>query len=821
MPEHCPKVPFTKPLRANASGCLQRRLRQTVRAAATQSLLRPLICSRSDISAQGRQGNRPFRVKSDLFCAENDYRTETLSCPVKPHPDSTSPPAPPATPAIMMDVTVEGHTITAQELQSEDWTPVLYKAYASRPASSPKPPHHAGNATSEAANPNARNAAHDATAATRSGKTPARLPPATKETRLTVQRSKRLPPLPPNAIRVVVRLRGELRLLDVPTPRLTKAVQTQLRIPLPDDFCLRTHPTNNTFTMATAHSPTAETLKTLTSLAIGDQTYPCTAYVAPPPGATRGVITNAYDDETPTQLYQDFVRRNLEYTILAARRMGKTHSILITFDANAVPHSIKYMGAIHRCTLYRGSPDACTNCRQPGHRHDVCPSPKTNLCPRCGTQHSQQDPPCTPKCILCEGPHLTGTGSCKRRNLHQPRKQPSHPETQQQESIPPRDTQISALATGSPISPTPAPTAHQPPPVNPPNDHTLPSHSNPTSSADSLAMEADTEPSTNSTTCTTPPPSTPLSLDDIPTLLESFAARFEAKLQDAVTYINQECATLKDAVINITQDNAALNHRFDVLTQGFSDRYSDLESRLNSYATRLTKLDSTPSRQVIKTLQTHAQQTTRLIRRIANRRAGLPAGRALLSQLSLTAITHPTEGVPLSSILRSNLNIPPIPKNMHPERDGNRRIARAQALHRQYSEDHDVPPLRARERLLSFSDILSYYRDERREYTPPAPSLTIAQAAHWRRLQTRTAPYPLLLHARYPDQFPSSCKLCSKPGDFLHTLLTCPTFPHPPSQTVAESYWETLLTCTSPQDQCWIISSAMRRIALQGLSFAL
>ncbi|KAH7973406.1 hypothetical protein HPB49_000704 [Dermacentor silvarum] len=650
----------------------------------------------------------------------------------------------------MMDVTVEGHTITAQELQSDDWTPVLYKAYASRPASSPKPPHHSGNATSEAANPNARNAAHDATAATRSGKTPARLPPATKETRLTVQRSKQLPPLPPNAIRVVVRPRD-------PAPN-----------PLPDDFCLRTHPTNNTFTMATTHSPTAETLKTLTSLAIGDQTYPCTAYVAPPPGATRGVITNAYDDETPTQLYQDLVRRNPEYTILAARRMGKTHSILITFDANAVPHSIKYMGAIHRCTLYRGSPDACTNCRQPGHRHDVCPSPKTNLCPRCGTQHSQQDPPCTPKCILCEGPHLTGTGSCKGRNLHQPRKQPSHPETQQQESVPPRDS-FPQLSSG-PTQPNQhkqawteplkqawkhAPffsQAHdihdtpQPPPLNPPNDHTLPSHSNPTSSPDSLAMEADTEPSTNSTTCTTPPPSTPLSLDDIPTLLESFAARFEAKLQDAVTHINQECATLKDAVINITQDNAALNHRFDVLTQGFSDRYSDLESRLNSYATRLTKLDSTPSRRK-KPKAAEGQDNP----------------------------------------------IPTTAHDSHPPGSG----------------------------LLSFRDILSYYRDERREYTPPAPSLTIAQAAHWRRLQTRTAPYPLLLHARYPDQFPSSCKLCSKPGDFLHTLLTCPTFPHPPSQTVAESYWETLLTCTSPQDQCWIISSAMRRIALQGLSFAL
>ncbi|KAH7953258.1 hypothetical protein HPB49_006554 [Dermacentor silvarum] len=341
----------------------------------------------------------------------------------------------------MMEVTVEGHTITAQELQSDDWTPVLYKAYSSRPASSPKPPHHPGNATSEGANPNARNAVHDTAAATRSGKTPARLPPATKETRLTVQRSKQLPPLPHNAIRVDVRPRGKLQLLDVPTPRLRKAVQTQLRITLPDDFYLRTHPTNNTFTMATTHVPTDETLKTLTSLAIGDQTYPCTAYVAPPPWATRGVMTNAYDDEYTTQLYQDLVRINSEYTILAARHMEKTHSILITFDANAVPHSMKYMGAIHRCTLYRGSPDACTNCRQPGHCHDICPSPKTNLCPRCGTQHPQQDPPCTPKCILCEGrPHLTATRSCKEQNLQQPRKQPRYSETQHQESVPPRDS---------------------------------------------------------------------------------------------------------------------------------------------------------------------------------------------------------------------------------------------------------------------------------------------------------------------------------------------------------------------------------------------
>ncbi|KAL1438360.1 hypothetical protein MTO96_048149 [Rhipicephalus appendiculatus] len=332
-----------------------------------------------------------------------------------------------------MEVTVEGHTISTEEFNADHWTPVLYKAYASRPASSPKPLSYP-NATFEAANPNAGNTVRAAAAATGSGKTPPHLPPATKETRIIVQRSKQLPPLPPNAIRVVVRPRGELRLRDVPAPRLAKALQAKLQITLPDDFCLRIHPTNNTFTAATTDSSTAEILKTLTSLAIGSHTYPCVAYVAPPPGATRGVISNAFDDETPTQLYQDLVRRNPEHTILAAKRMGKTHSILITFDADEVPNSIKYMGAIHRCTPYRGSPDACTNCRQPGHRHDVCPSPKTNLCPRCGTQHLPQEPPCTPKCILCEGSHLTGTGSCKGRNLHQSRKQIKQ-QAQQQEPI--------------------------------------------------------------------------------------------------------------------------------------------------------------------------------------------------------------------------------------------------------------------------------------------------------------------------------------------------------------------------------------------------
>ncbi|KAK8783962.1 hypothetical protein V5799_009673 [Amblyomma americanum] len=251
----------------------------------------------------------------DLFCAKNDYRNVAFCRRAKPNSDYASPPTPSATPAVTMELTVGGRAKTAQELNFNDWTPVLYKAYASRPASSQKPPYRSENATSDAAKPHSKNAARDAAAATGSGKTPARVPPAIKEARLAVQGSKQLRPLAPNAIRVLVRPGWKLHLQDIPTPLLLKAVQAELKIIPPDGFCLRIHLTNNTFTMETTHIPTAEVLKTLTSLTFGDHSYPSAAYVAPTPGATRGVITNAYEDNTTTQLYQYMVRRNSEYSI--------------------------------------------------------------------------------------------------------------------------------------------------------------------------------------------------------------------------------------------------------------------------------------------------------------------------------------------------------------------------------------------------------------------------------------------------------------------------------------------------------------------------
>ncbi|KAH6935997.1 hypothetical protein HPB50_012205 [Hyalomma asiaticum] len=326
-----------------------------------------------------------------------------------------------------MDVTVEGYTITAEEFQAGHWTPVLHKAYASRPASLAKPLHYPID-TSEA-NPDAKDAARVAAAATGGGKTPVRLPLVTKDARLAAQHSKQLPPLPPNAIRVVVRPRCEIRLREVPTPRLIKAVQAALRIALAEDFCLRIHPTNNTFTAATTHSPIAETLKTLTSLTIGGHTYLCVAYVAPPPGATRGVISNAA-------------------TTRPLRSCTKT--------CRPSNHRRSSENRLHTYTTYTTFP----NCLR------GLPSlPNT----------SKHGPCQEVAAAKAEAQAARAEAAALREHIAK------------------LEAQISTHATALPAPPTPTPNASQAPPPNPPTAPVLPNHLNPDIYANSLELDADAE----------------------------------------------------------------------------------------------------------------------------------------------------------------------------------------------------------------------------------------------------------------------------------------------------------------------------------------
>ncbi|KAH7960510.1 hypothetical protein HPB49_020703 [Dermacentor silvarum] len=163
-------------------------------------------------------------------------------------------------------------------------------------------------------------------------------------------RSKQLASLPPDTLRVVFRPRGGLALNGAMVQPLMQALQVTAADQVLGEFHLRIHPTNNTFTVATSHESTALHLVQLKEVLLQETSYPVAACIAPPPAAARGVISQAYWAETPQQMLRDLQTRIPEADIIAARRMGRTLSILITFSHGPVPHTICYMSVVYRCT---------------------------------------------------------------------------------------------------------------------------------------------------------------------------------------------------------------------------------------------------------------------------------------------------------------------------------------------------------------------------------------------------------------------------------------------------------------------------------------
>ncbi|KAL1462172.1 hypothetical protein MTO96_027200 [Rhipicephalus appendiculatus] len=118
--------------------------------------------------------------------------------------------------------------------------------------------------------------------------------------------------------------------------------------------------------------------------------------------------------------------------------MGRTsRSVLIHFMAEELPPSVKMFGILYAVFNFRPKVEACLNCRQVGHRRDVCPLPNRLTCSSCGQKHPE-DQPCTPQCVICGDAHMTGDRACKQRfqrgssRPSRPRQRPQQEQQQQQ-----------------------------------------------------------------------------------------------------------------------------------------------------------------------------------------------------------------------------------------------------------------------------------------------------------------------------------------------------------------------------------------------------
>ncbi|CAN7979200.1 unnamed protein product, partial [Ixodes persulcatus] len=138
------------------------------------------------------------------------------------------------------------------------------------------------------------------------------------------------------------------------------------------------------------------------------KSYATTSYTANDPSNARGVIHGISPDITDDKIRQILVLEHA--TLLTARRLGKTHSILFTVEGPKLPRYAFLNKVAIRMYPHRPISALCTTCLILGHSAEVCPNKRDYVvCPNCSKRFpSNQDPTttrheCEPFCHNCEG----------------------------------------------------------------------------------------------------------------------------------------------------------------------------------------------------------------------------------------------------------------------------------------------------------------------------------------------------------------------------------------------------------------------------------
>ncbi|KAH8023134.1 hypothetical protein HPB51_011248 [Rhipicephalus microplus] len=253
----------------------------------------------------------------------------------------------------------------------------------------------------------------------------------------TFKKLPKLPPLPKDDYKIVIRPNQGLPLRNILTPTLAQAIIEACQAGIRDDhFILRINPGSNIAILSTKYEEVADKVRLIRALVLNGRAHAVRAYAANGDDTLRGVIHGVPMNTSTETLMAHLRVRTHGVDIIPARMIGTTKSAAITFFGPTLPRTVYYYGGELRCYPFRPTIQVCKVCREKGHRADVCPHPDRPICRLCGLTNPTDGHPCSISCASCGEAHPTGDPTCKKRlkppKPKQPQVQAGHSDKLQQ-----------------------------------------------------------------------------------------------------------------------------------------------------------------------------------------------------------------------------------------------------------------------------------------------------------------------------------------------------------------------------------------------------
>ncbi|KAH8028106.1 hypothetical protein HPB51_013153 [Rhipicephalus microplus] len=217
------------------------------------------------------------------------------------------------------------------------------------------------------------------------------------------------PPLPRSDYKIILRVRGGLNCAVIHPCVLRQIILKAAGLPISDRTSsdqIRVNSINHTVLISTPDLDRADLYHGIRLLNFNGTPHEVATHVADPVDTCRGTVLLP-SDYSEDEIISTLRRCNPKLTIGGARRLGSTETILIIFQGKIVPYYVHYDGCALRCRPFRQKVEACTRCRQIGHRQDVCTNTSDTLCPKCGLKDAPMDHECDHVCVVCNGNHET------------------------------------------------------------------------------------------------------------------------------------------------------------------------------------------------------------------------------------------------------------------------------------------------------------------------------------------------------------------------------------------------------------------------------